>query len=308
MLMAGCLGALSGDGTDPAEYVPSDTDTLIHIDMAMLADDDHQQLVDSMADGESDDTNDQEDIVSEFEAETGLELEDADELLLFTSFDDNPWDDSGIIVQSDWTTDEVVSAAEDTEETPYEEREFDGETVHYEPESESRQSTEMHIGELGDGTFVFGSQDTVEASLAVEYGDEEALSGDIRDAYDETRDGHVTLATTLPKSTVPTDDPSAPDDIDFEAFYNVEVLTSVYDTDDGEAGFETTLHTTGEDEALDVADVIDGGISIASGSMADDDLQSELRKIDVEQDGDTVEVTYWGEIDDVTQLIENGLP
>ncbi|ELZ06605.1 hypothetical protein [Natrialba aegyptia] len=306
VLTAGCLGVLGGGDSEPAEHAPAGSNMLLHVDADVLSDEDNQQLVDAFASVEDEEAvDDQGDVVSEFENETGLDIREANQFLLFANTDEGPVDESGgIIVYSDWETDAVISAIEEEDETEYEQTEFEGEGVLYEPAEDPEYGAPQYVGDLGDGRFVFGPEAPVRGALEVEYGDADPVSGDVREAYDETRDGHVTLAMSLPDGSVPENDPMTPN-VDVSAFQNVSVITGVYDTDGGEAGIEMGIHADSEDDALDVKDVIDGAISMFSGSTTNDDLKDTLREIEVEQDGTTVDVSYWNDIDELVELIES---
>ncbi|WP_049924391.1 hypothetical protein [Halopiger djelfimassiliensis] len=306
---AGCLGSITGvfsdEAAEPAEHAPEGSDLLVHADMAMMEDGDNQRIMDALVQ-QGADTDGHQDAFAEFENETGLDPEDAQQVLFFADLSKDSMDENaGFVVYSDWDTDTVISAVEDDEDTDYEQTEYEGESVLYEPTEEPEFGSVMYVGDLGDGKYVFGDEKGVRSSLAIEYGDGKAVSGDVRDAYDDTRDGHVTMAATLPDETVPNnDDPFTPNEIDFEPFHNVSTITGVYYTDDGNAGLEMQLNAETEDDAIDVADVTDGAISVASGSLDDDDLKDELRKIETEQDGSTVDVTYETSVDKIVELLE----
>ena len=300
-LLAGCAGVLSEDA-DPVEHAPDDSDALVHVDMSMMADEDNRELLEALTDA-NDDYDSPEDIAQDFENETGLDPAESRHLLAFGDLEGGIWDSSGgVIVYSDWETETVIEAAD--EDTEYEQTTYKGEDVLYEPVEKPEFGTPMYVGVLGDGQFVFGDEESVKASLDVEYGDADPVSGPVRDAYDDARDGHVTVAVAPPAEQIPADDPTLPAEVDLEPFQRVTAISAVYYTEDGEAGVEAKFVTENEDVALDVADVIDGAVSIASGSVQDDKLTDELRAIEVEQDGATVTVTYQTPIDDIVALLE----
>ena len=303
-LLAGCAGIVSDDA-DPVEHAPDGSDALVHVDMSMLADEDNRELLEALAESNGEyDTLD--DVAQEFENETGLDPAESRHLLAFGDLEGGVWDSSGgVVVYSEWETEAVVEAVENEEDTEYERTTYEGEDVLYEPVEDPAFGTPVYVGVLGDGQFVFGDEESVTASLDVEYGDADPVSGAVREAYDDARDGHVTIAVEPPAEQIPADDPTMPAEVDLEPFQKVNAISAVYYTDDGNAGVEATFVTESEDVALDVADVIDGAVSLASGSVRDEKLTDELREIEVEQDGATVTVAYQTPVDDIVALLED---
>lgn len=302
-LLAGCAGMLSDDA-DPVEHAPEGSDALVHVDMTMMADEDNQRILEALVDAD-DDLEDQEAIVEEFENETGLDLRESRQFLAFGDLDGGPWESSnGVIVYSEWETEAVVEAVENETETEYERTAYAGEDVLYEPVEKPTFGEPLYVGVLGDGQFVVGDEESVKGSLDVEYGDAEPVSGHVREAYDDARDGHVTVAVAPPAERISGVDPATSDEIDLESFRRVDAISVVYYTDDGTAGLEAKFVAEDEATARDVADVVDGAISLASGSVQDDDLTAELRAIEVERDGEIVSVRYETDVDDIVALIE----
>lgn len=302
-LLAGCAGVLSGDA-DPVEHAPDGSDALVHVDMSMMADEDNRKLLEAFTDA-NDDYDDLDDVARDFENETGLDPAESRHLLAFGDLEGGIRDSSsGVIVYSEWETEAVVEAVENEEDTEYERTTYEGEDVLYEPVEEPAFGTPVYVGVLGDGQFVFGDEQSVKDSLDVEYGDAEPVSGPVREAYDDARDGHVTIAVEPPADQIPADDPTMPAELDLQSFQRVTAISAVYYTEDGDAGVEATFVAENEDVALDVADVLDGAVSIASGSVQDEKLTDELRAIEVERDGATVTVTYQTAVDNIVALLE----
>lgn len=308
--LAGCTGGFgsSGGGTDHVEYVPSDAEFVGHVDMAVLEDDDSRELMNALAQQETT-TGDVDDAMSQFEDETGLDPSAVNDVVVFSTASGANIEDSleqqqqgGVIVYSDWSEDEFISAVEENGEVEYEETERNGMTV-YEPQTdEEMYTTPQYIGVLEDGTYVIGDETSVDSSIAVAAGEDDGLSGEMRDAYDSMDGGYVTFVGTVPGEAIPE---QSSGEFDASAFQDVSVVGASYGTSSGTVTAEAVMYVDSEDSASDVADVTEGGLAMVRGTTTDEDLKSELQSIEVEQDGDIVEVTYEGNVETLVDLIES---
>ncbi|MHC3439028.1 hypothetical protein ACYJ1Y_13245 [Natrialbaceae archaeon A-gly3] len=296
------MGVLSSDG-DPVEHAPQQSDVLVHVDMAMYEDDDVERLANTMADEDPGfDGLDEE--FEEFEEETGLDPTEAHEFLVFaeipdqeTRMDPDAEEFGGLIVYSDWNEDDVIESIEDEEDIDYELTEHAGEDVLYEPTEEPDFGDALYVGVLDDGQFVLGSESGVTASLDVAYDGADPVDGDVREMYDDMHGGHVTVAAGITDELE--DDPTIDDEI-----AQAEVVGGAFDTDDGTVSLEGQVIAADENVAMDTADMIDGGLATVRQFTEDEDIENELREIEVEQDGTTVTVSYQGDIDDLEALME----
>lgn len=308
--LAGCAGVLSDDAGEPADHAPDNSDVLVHLDMAVMEDDESQQLLNALAEEDAS-VEDQEDLLNDFEDETGLDLRESQEALLFADAEQAYMDPMaeeylGFIVYSDWETDAVIEAIEEEEDTEYERTEYAGEEALFEPAEEPEWGQALYVGLLDEGKFVFGSEAAVKDSLDVAHGDADPVSGDVREAYDNSEDGHVTFAAAPPADAIPEGESTDVGGVTVssEPFQNVDAVSAVYFTGDGTAGSEVQVYTSDEDSAQDIYDLVDGLTSTASGTIEDDDVADQIRAIEVEQDGSSVTVTYEGDVDSLVELIE----
>lgn len=302
VLSAGCMGVLLGDD-DPVEHAPQESDVLVHVDMAMYEDDDVERLANTMADEDPGfDGLDEE--FEEFEDETGLDPTEAHEVLVFaeipdqeTQMDPDAEEFGGLIVYSDWDEDDVIESIEDEEDTDYELTEHAGEDALYEPTEEPDFGDALYVGVLDDGQFVLGTESGVTASLDIAYNGADPVDGDVREMYDDMHGGHVTVAAGITDELE--DDPTINDEI-----AQAEVVGGAFDTDDGAVSLEGQVIAADENVAMDTADMIDGGLATARQFTEDEDVENELREVEVEQDGTTVTISYQGDIDDLETLME----
>lgn len=308
---AGCLGSVPGIGGGdqaPIEQAPQGSDVLIHIDMAMFEDEDVERVSEALAAADPT-VDDPANELEAFEAETGLDPEAAQEFLVFmelpdpeATMDPEQEEFSGFIVHSAWDEAELIESIEAEDDTEYVLTEYAGEDVLYEPAADPEFGTPLYVGVLDDGQFVLGSEAAVTASLDVVYGDADPIDGQVRTMYDDLRDGHVKVAVALSDDL--TDAATMAAGPEAQAAELATAAGGVFYTDSGTAGFEGQLYAADEDAAMDVADMIDGGLATARQLTTDEAAEDHLRAIEVEHDETTVTVNYEGDVDELVELIE----
>lgn len=304
---AGCSGTVlggsdgdDGSGGEPIEYVPADQNVVVEFDMAIAQDPTTQRLV---SEGE-DETESQElrESLSAFEAETGLDPSGFNSMLVYgqtdqttTSVDEaSSQEDFGAIVETDWSTDELTSAIESNESVSLVEQDYTESGVLYEVQSETDDSDEeVYLGVHGDGVFVIGTEDPVRNSLDVTYDGGNALEGELRDAYDDTRDGYVTFAMTLPEQ-----DTGSQGSLAGSMTNSLGALTGVYYTDDGTIGVEGRMGT----ESKDIATTLNVTIHNQLASFQDDPQYSQaLQYLEVSTDGSDLVLTYEADVETILE-------
>lgn len=305
-IAAGAFAAteLLGGDAQAVDQVPSDVDVVMRIDMAITNDDVTRQVANAGADQVSPaGPSNTSQALSEFENETGLDPNAADEIVAFSRQNgpDPAVDEqyAGFIVHADWDNDRVIETVRNESQTTYEETTVDGQTV-YRPTGTLSSSTEW-FAPIGDGQFVWGTERAVTDALNVSNGDAESFDGDLRAAYDDTREGLITFAVRVPTEQVPAG--SGASQVDVSQYRKVSVVTGSYYTESNAAGVEARMIANSSSEARDVQDVTDGALSVASGSVQNETVKETLRSVEVTRDGDTVVVSYEQSVDSIRELV-----
>lgn len=306
--LAGCSGGLLGGGGTPpaADQVPENVTTVMHVDMAILDDQTTRTIAETGAEDAPAVGAGQPENISEtqerFRNETGLDPNAAEEIVAFGKQSQSPAlqsEYSGVIIHADWETQATVDTFRNDTDAEYEETTYNGQTV-YRPVSESDFGRNEWFGVLGDGQFVTGTEAAVKDTIDVTAGDADSFDGSLRTAYDESRDGLVTVVATVPQEGIPE---SGGAGVDTGAYRDVETISGVYYTTSSSAGVEMQMYATGEDSARDVADVTDGAVSIATGYTENETTKDTLRAIEVTRDGSTVTVSFEESVDTLQEVI-----
>ncbi|WP_436345303.1 hypothetical protein [Natronorubrum sp. FCH18a] len=307
---AGCAGFLDDDDDevdgDLANDAPAETTLLVHLDVGAVTTADAERLLEDLG---SADPEHLADAMATFEARTGLDPLEADELLFFGAPDadsgvtaaDN-WERNDAIVDGDWNEDDVVASLEETTELDYEETIAEDDSVLYEPSGDGADGSEApFLGVLGDGRFVLGSGTAVRASLDVRYGDADPVSGPVRDAHDEARGGQLTVASESAGSPIPAAY-EAFVDLDLDIFDEIEAVGRSYAVVDAGIALEVDLHVDDDRDAEELERVARGLISAYAG--LDEEFDEARDDLDLERDGTVVTAAYEGEADVVFSLLD----
>jgi hypothetical protein len=300
--LAGCMGILDSQSTSgKLDSVPSGSTTVLYADVArFLSDDSVEGSLDEQLSTYSEEMSSVpaslSDALDRIEDETGLDPRQLNELITFGEVGAD--DSFGAVVWTDWSESDLVDAAEwnDTEAT---ETTYEGKTLYDGGEDD-------WIGVLDDGVFALGTENSVKSVVDTHSGDADAVGGDVRSAYEQTRDGYVRFAFEVPDEAVPEDSSGQ---------FDVSVFSSVQ-TGHGsisagsDSVFSLSLQTADGESAENVADVIDGGLVTLrnrieesspmgpSGEQLSDSVISTIDATEVSQDGSTVTVTISSDIGD----------
>lgn len=308
--LAGCSGLTGGGGGESeggVQGLPEDAGAAAVIDAeAVRTDDATAALVNAFLDVQAereyyDGPENYEAVLDEFENETGLDPEGASTLTPFFGWggEYSPVDGefAAARFEADWSAEDVVDSLEENGGSYSDEAYADG--TLYEPDEEYR----SYLGVLGDGRYVVGTEDAVTDTLDVEAGEADAIPETLQSAYAETRTAPVRFVSGVPEDEVPE---SAGGQFDTSVFRNVEsVAGSVY-ADGDTRGIETTLAAGSESDAEDIADIIDGGLTVVE-QDAPEAVAAELDAVEVTQDGTGVTVSYEATVDELTAFVDEAV-
>lgn len=320
-----------GGGNGMIGTVPEDVDLVMYMDSSIANDEATNDLAaefNAMAGAES---GDETDIEASFEADTDLSYDGLNSLVVFGKYPDDGsgsgtavgpgpasqlagTDYGAALIDSNWAEDDFVDAMEDAPSgesvTVYAEDEYEGYTVYVQQPTEDDipdyiQDTEnpTWVGVIADGKYVVGSEDAVKDALDVNAGEEDAFSGDLRDAYDQTRDGLIKFASAVPEDQVNSGMAS-------QSAENVDYVAGSYYSSGSETlGMELRMITGSSDDAENIIAQIDGGLATLDESVDDDDVKALLDSVETSQSGSTAVVTFEAEtstIADGTQALARG--
>lgn len=216
--LGGCLGGGSRDATlAPLDVVPAGAQYVCHADVeALLADDRLRTRFDSIlasiAEQTGTDLASVEAALEQIESALGLDVRDLDRLTAFGGYEsDAP---VGIRLEADWSESAIgdaIGAGPDAEPESYNGR----------PLYRTGASTVLAV--LGEGAYVYGTRDGVEAATDVAVGNADPVSGQVREAFAAAPAGAFRFGFEVPAELFQDESGSGP--VDATAF---EAVTHGY--------------------------------------------------------------------------------
>jgi len=344
------MGALDGvtDSQDSAllEPVPDGVDSVAVFDASVIESDTAERLyatgynatvgsVNTTDSGEANETDDEmvtptsptemvpanlTGALEEVENRSGLDPRAVEQVIVYSQRQENftspPY--QGAIVEADWETSDVVDAVSESTNRTYRNTTVDGVTVYKPEQTEDDNVTsfgppepDQWVAVLDENEYVFGTEQAVADAVDVEVDDADPVDGDLRRAFDDTRDGYLRYAQSSQNVNVTQINRTMGQStgLNVTAYaqaYNDLHITSgtYYITEDGEAlGTESRVLTNSTDTARDVEDLAQGFISIQAGAIQNETLETELRETDVTRDGTTVTVSRETDIETAETLV-----
>lgn len=307
-----------GGSNGMIDTVPEDVDLVMYVDSGIADDQATNDLLDELSAISG--TSDTEDVdpTARFENETDLSYDALNSVVVFGQYPDegaagglggfSGASYSGALIESGWAEEDLVEAMENAPSgdatTVYEEEEYEGYTVYVQKPGEDDiddflQDTEnpTWVGVIGNGNYVVGTEDAVKDALDVDAGEEDAFSGDLRTAYDNTRDGLVKFASAVPEDQVGSGMAS-------QSAENVDYVSgSYYSAGSSTVGMEVRMVTGSSDDAENIIAQVDGGLASAEESVQDEDVQALLDSVETSQSDSTAVVTFEAE----TSVIADGV-
>lgn len=301
--LAGAYVVLTG-GEDPLDSVPREADTVAHVDAAGLTANEsirnvtleafHFQTVNHYYRGPHLDEQ-----LAPFLRSDAVSLSNASELTFYASLTDETRVDenyTGVVVEADWGPRAVVRAvANGSSKTTYAGHDL------YLPDGEGRA-----VAVLDEGEYAVGTPAAVRDAVDVAEGDARTVGGELRDAFETTREersGYATFAYPFPTGAVP--------DIQFvntSAFNTISTVSGVYyrnQTANGtNLGVELRLRTGGEVAARDVADTLALGVSLYAQRKNDTALQRAASQVETRHPESTAVVVYESPPEQVSALLK----
>jgi hypothetical protein len=297
---AGCTSAVPGLGDDgggdapaAADVVPQDVDFVTSVDVRGLATDATlNDLANSTLNEAGQPVEDTGDARESFREQTGLNPAQVQRVVMFARYADSPMatEYAGFVVETGWTTDEVVDAVRNQSEQEVEETTYSDKTV-YRPAEGTGTNQNSWLGILEDGRYVAGNEQAVKDAIDVAVGDADSTSGDFRTAFQNTSDdAYVRFAAAVPQSGVPTDQVGSGSQFNTSSFNQITMVAGSHSVSGENLSATLNMHVDSSSGAEDVSNALDGIVSLYSATAGDETVAAVVEDVSVSQGGDTVTV------------------
>ncbi|MFC7134999.1 MULTISPECIES: hypothetical protein [Salinibaculum] len=291
-------GGGSANADQRIDKVPAGSTFVLHVSVsAMLTDSTVQERVNGLIDEQATQSTGPQNITAaldQVEAESGLDPRDVTEML---AFGDAEGSTAGTILWTEWEESAVTSAMSDTE---YSEESYGDKTV-YVPSSSFGGGTWAAL--LEEGTYAFGTEQSVKSIIDTWTGSADAASGDVETAYTSAQGGYVQFGFAVPEQQLPEGGSGGSGGMNAQALNNLQYgYGSVTDGDNGRE-MVVNLEAENNDAASGIKGIIDIGLGsfeqqlqqTAQAPGADteslQEFQTALENVETSVDGSTVTIT-----------------
>jgi hypothetical protein len=317
---AGCSGFL-GSGSEDApgvgaaklDSVPADATMVGYVDVDGMAGDDSLRDIANAAleaqsarygGGGGDKPASVSGMLATVENETGLSLTQVDGITFFGTVPkagaggsgSQSARGSGMIVTAGFEESALLDSLRDSGYQPTEQTHAG--TTMYTYGMDGRQAIAM----LEDGTFAMGHVDAVESVLEVRAGDAAAVGGELRDEFGATDEGYVRFAASVPQDQLPVGELQTDAPVDPSNLNTVQYVSGSLATSGDTVTAKLNLVDESSNSATRTRDLVRGGLAYYQGT-APEDVRPALEALEVDQDGDTVTVTYSENADRIEAMI-----
>jgi hypothetical protein len=341
LMTAGCSGLMGDDGGGgqgaPLNDIPEGVDMVMHFESGVLQDPTTEELMNGLIEMESaqesgmegDQPENWNEVLREFENETDLQVQGFHSMTVFgkssglasassAGMTDNSQgtnaanqDYAGAVMQTDWTWQEMVEAA-DQDPSVFREETYKGVTVYVNETVENFDQVDESgwIADMGNGKFVMGPKEVVQDVIDTNQGDMSAFSGEIRQTYESAPDGYMKMAVNVTDQAAQAASSAAGGGMMMGASsaQGVDVMSMVYHTNGGEMNVEMQMEMESPEKAQEIADLKSLLTMSVSGegpaTPGENPGKWAVSNLEFEQDGTTVTMSFSTPPADLLTLFE----
>ncbi len=327
---AGCVGSIPGFGGDggggaaqPVEHVPAGVDAVVTVDADVLQDENTRAVLNTLFEESEAGPDDPQSVNEALEQvqeqlndnlSANLSIEAVNGMAAFartpapsetSDVEANQY--AGVVVSVEWDREDVLTNLRD--ENTVTESTYQEVTV-YEIVNETSEEP-LYAAEYRDGLWAFSGNRTVVTDVVdVAQGDADTFSGDLRTAFDRTRDdAYVRYATTLTDqqresvgSLAALYGASAP--VDLTQFAAVTAYAGDYYTEGDNVGVSTYLTATNESAAERINQTVGALIQLGKGTVEPGTpAEAQIDALSSSHEETTVSITYEIPVSELQDLI-----
>lgn len=264
------------------EIVPQRADMVAQITVGDILDDAVLESLYARLPKDPDDPQTLEEGLATVIKETGIDLGDLEEVLIFGDTSSGTGDQSyiGAIAAGTFTEDSFITDIEESTEISFRSLDYKGYKMYTDEEQQ------WALAFLNDNTFVMGDLEPVEDVIDVRVGDEPALAGYVLEKYNRLNSALVKLATNIsPEYTQDALDEAyslLPVPIDLSAVADLEIAGLTIDREEESIALDLELCFSSAQSAEDVK----GFISVIRWVMQMPEILAEMPgDIDIPEEG-----------------------
>ncbi|WP_154551451.1 hypothetical protein [Halorhabdus sp. CBA1104] len=296
------------DSSSPAlDTVPEDVDMVMYMDSGIVDDQTTETMVDGALEMSAQNPyysgpTSYSDMLEQVKSESPLDVDGFHSATMFARYPDTQTGMAqyvGFIVKTDWSETDLISTIEETAGTgTLEEQSYAETTVYVQSQS---YGPDTWVAAMGDGTFVIGYEGTVKDAIDVENGDAEAFSGDLRQSFENLRDGYVKFSSTMPAQAT---QQASQMPQGAQIVRNVETMSGVYYTSGSDVGVEMQVTATDQSSAETVTEAVKGLKSLATMGSQSSEISELVDQLEVTQDQRRASMSFQYPASDLVDVMQ----
>ncbi len=294
--LAGCGGG-GGPSFKPLELVPQGVNFVTDVQIERIINDADFQKAYNDTPKSGDQPATWNDLLAKFTDETGLDLHQFSDALIFGDLTRASQYFCGI-VQGTFNETQFMATVEAKSGEKYTTTTYKGYNLY------TDQKGEATLAFLGSTTLLFGSDQAVKDAIDVSKGDRNRLTGQLLDSYNGVGSGMIKAAVQIPeseRSKLLND--QGQQGVSLKPFADTDAVALAVDKSGTTESFRIEAHFVSSTSAQDAKDTLSGGISLLKGMTQDQATKDLLGKVQVEVSGSTLRITFSASLSELEKAV-----
>jgi hypothetical protein len=316
VLLAGCSGLTgggdSGDGsagTVSVDSIPEGVEGVMHFDSGIATDQTTESLYNgfiNMAMEQNpnyDGPESYDEFLEQAEQESNLSTDGFQSMTVFYKYEsaNASQEYAGVIMNTDWTVEQMAEASDQSLDD-LNTTEYQGTTVYIQADQYTGETS--WLADVGDGTFIAGTEPVVKDVLDTRNGEMNAWSGELKDTYENSASGYMKVAMEMPPQEMSQGMQPAGGMV--PSTNSIDRMSVVYHTSGNEMNMDAHMFMDSTQSADQLKATIDTAIQMQDGQMAEQypELSSLLEGLSAERDGTEITVSFTTTPDEIISIVE----
>jgi hypothetical protein len=304
--VAGCQASEPEPELIAIELVPEGANLIANIQMSQIIDDRELRGAYDRTEKEPEQPRTAEEALNQFVEETGLDLRDFSEVIMFADVATlEQADYLGFIVEGTFDEQQFIDSLEKEAGEEFTTSNYKDYKLYVDKAGESG------VAFLSDRMLLLGTSKAVKDAIDVSKGVRNQVSGTILDTYNQLGDALIKFAVELPEEAreALTEEPVPGDvPISLESFADIDILGLALNKEADTVTIQIKTHFLSTDSAEDTGDMLSGALILFRGTLQDPEIKELLGKIEVTVTDTWVTIAFEITLSDMEQLAETFQP
>jgi hypothetical protein len=284
------------------ELIPQGVNLIANIQISKIVNDQDIREVYTQADKGPGEPQTVEDALNELVEETGIDLGDFSQAVVFTDIGQTEQADYvGFVAEGTFNEKQFIQNIEEKTGEKFTTNDYKGYKLYTDEDGE------FAIAFLSKNILLGGSPKAVKDSIDVRKGDRNNVSGQILDTYNRLGDTLIKVAFELPDEARKElkEEPTMGDiPISFSSFADVDIIGFALNKKAETISIRINPHFLSMDSAQDAKDTLNGAIMLFKGMLQEPEIKELLEKVEVIVDDSRMTISFDITIPEIERIME----